>query len=98
MSNVYAVYDSCAGIFGDPFIAVNDAVAKKLFEYSVANASIPQFIRDDAVLYALGFFDSKTGYFTSDVPPYVVSRGSSVVIPDVSRETITEKEDDSVEK
>ena len=87
MNNVFAVYDSCSGIFGDPFIVPNDASAKRIFENTIANPSIPKYIRDDSVLYGLGYFDSHTGYFTFDVPPYVVSRGSSVVVPDVSCET-----------
>lgn len=83
MNNVYAVYDSCSGNFGDPFIVANDACAKRLFDNTLAQSSVPKYIRDDSVLYGLGFFDPKTGYFSSDVPPYVVSRGSSVVVSDV---------------
>lgn len=92
MNNLYSVYDSCSGIFGDPFIAVNDAVAKRMFDNTLAQPSVPQYIRDDSVLYGIGFFDSKTGCFTADVPPYVVSRGS-VVVPDVSREKFSVMED-----
>lgn len=97
MFKVYAVYDSCAGIFGDPFICPSDAVAKRTFEYAISNADIPQYVRDDSVLYGLCTFDRQTGYFTCDVPPYVVSRGSTVV-PDASRDTIIVKESDSIEK
>ncbi len=86
MANVYSVYDSCSGIFGDPMIAVNDAVAKRFFENALSDPNLPKFIREDSVLYCLGSFDNKTGYFTSDVPPYVVCRGSSVVVPDTSSE------------
>lgn len=92
MNNVYAVYDTCSGIFGDPFIAVNDATAKRMFEYSLMNVSIPKYIRDDSVLYALGSFDNASGCFTSDVPPYVVSRGSTVMVPDVPCETSPDSE------
>lgn len=91
MNNVFAVFDSCSGIFGDPFIAVNDAVAKRMFEYSLVNPSIPKYIRDDSVLYCIGCYDNKTGYVSYDSPPYVICRGSTVV-PDVSRETSSDKE------
>lgn len=87
MNNVYAVFDSCSAVFGDPFIAANDAVAKRMFDHTISNSSIPKYIRDDSVLYGIGYFDQQTGYFTCDVPPYVVSRGASVVVSDVSRET-----------
>ena len=92
MNNVYAIYDSCSGIFGDPFIAVNDAVAKRSFEYSLSDPSIPKYIRDDSVLYGIGFFDKQTGYFSADDPPYVVFRGSHVVVRDVSLETSADSE------
>lgn len=98
MSNVYSVYDSCSGIFGDPFIAPNDAYAQRVFNYSLSDPDLPKYIREDAVLYALGYFDSKTGYFTSDVPPYVVCRASSVVLPDVSRNTSASPEVDQIEE
>lgn len=91
-NNVYAVFDSCSGVFGDPFIAFNDNVAKRVFEHSLSHPSVPKYIRDDSVLYGLGFFDNKTGYFTADVPPYVVSRGSSVVVSAPSEEVINNEE------
>ncbi len=92
MNNLFAVYDSCSGIFGDPFVAVNDAAARRIFEIAVSNADIPKFVRDDAVLYCIGRYDNKTGYVSYDSAPYVVSRASSVVIPDVSRETSADLE------
>lgn len=80
-NNVYAVFDSCSSLFGDPFIATNDAVAKRLFVNTLSQPSVPKYIRDDAVLYGVGFFDNQTGYFTTDDFPYVVARGSSVIVP-----------------
>lgn len=85
-NNVFAVYDSCSGIFGDPFIAVNEAVAKRMFEYSLSEPSIPKYIRDDSVLYCIGSYDNTSGYISYDSPPYVVSRGSTVVVSDVSHD------------
>lgn len=82
MNNIYAVFDSCSGIFGDPLIAVNDATAKRIFEFTITQSDIPSYVRDDAVLYGIGYYDNKTGCFTSDRPPYVVCRGSSVIVPD----------------
>ncbi len=87
MNNLFAVYDSCSGVFGDPFVAVNDAAAKRIFELVLSNPDIPKFVLDDAVLYCIGCYDNKTGYVSYDSAPYVVFRGSSVVLPDVSRET-----------
>lgn len=92
MNNVYSVFDSCSGIFGDPVLAPNDAAAKRMFEYSISHPSVPKYIRDDAVLYGIGYFDVETGHFSCDLPPYVVSRGSSVVVPDVSCATSDKSE------
>lgn len=86
MNNLFAVYDTCAGIFGDPFVAINDVVAKRTFEFSISNPSIPKYVRDDAVLYSIGHYDAESGYVTNDVPPYIVCRGSTVVVPGVSPE------------
>ena len=85
MNNLYSVFDSCSGNFGNPFVAANDACAKRLFDNSLAQPSVPKYIRDDSVLYGIGYFDSKSGYFSSDVPPYVVSRGCTIV-PSVEME------------
>lgn len=82
MNNIYAVFDSCSGLFGDPLIAANDAAAKRIFEFTLSQPSIPKFVRDDSVLYGIGYYDNTTGCFTADRPPYVVCRGSSVTVPD----------------
>ena len=92
MNNIYAVLDSCSGIFGDPICAPNDAAAKRMFEFSVVQPSIPKFVRDDAVLYGIGYFDNQAGTFTADVPPYVVARGCSVIIPDTKDEVLSDEE------
>lgn len=90
MNNLYAVFDSCSGIFGDPIVAANDADAKRLFIFSVSQPHIPQYVRDDSVLYGIGYYDHQTGFFTRDVPPYVVARGSSVIVSDDSQEVNTD--------
>lgn len=82
MNNLYAVFDSCSGLFGDPIIAFSDANAKRIFDFTVSQPGIPKYVRDDAVLYGIGYYDNKTGSITSDVPPYVVARGSAVIVPD----------------
>lgn len=92
MNNLFAVYDSCSGIFGEPFVAVNEASAIRMFEFALANADLPKFIRDDTVLYCIGCYDNKTGYVSYDSAPYVVIRGSSVVLPDVSLQTPSDSE------
>lgn len=91
MNNLFSVYDSCSGIFGDPFVAVNENVAKRAFVNSLSHPSVPKYIRDDSVLYCIGCYDNQTGYVSYDSAPYVVCRGSTVV-PDVPCDVSVDKE------
>lgn len=80
MNNIYAVFDSCSGLFGDPLIASNDATAKRIFEFTLSQPDLPKFVRDDSVLYGIGYFDKNTGTFAPDCHPYIVCRGSSLSV------------------
>lgn len=77
-NNLYSFFDSCSGIFADPLVADNDATAKRLFEFSLANPNVPNYVRKDAVLYGIGHFDNTTGTIVQDSMPYVVARGCYV--------------------
>lgn len=83
MNNLYAVFDSCSCVFGDPIISDNDSSAKRFFRYSLSDKNLPDFIRKDSVLYGVGYFDRETGLITSDGLPYIVDRGCNVVVADV---------------
>lgn len=78
--NVYSIFDSTSAVFGDPIICTNDADAIRSFSYALSNPKYPNYIRLDSVLYCLGTFDRETGMFKQDVPPYVVFRGSNVIV------------------
>lgn len=95
MNNLFAVYDSCSATFADPFVAANEAVAKRLFDNTIGQPSVPKYIRDDSVLYCIGRYDNKTGYVSYDSAPYVVSRGSSIVLP---HDTLSEAEVTKIEE
>lgn len=77
MTNLYCILDTCSGVFGDPVVADNDAVAKRVFEYAVSDPSIPDYIRQDSVLYRIATFDRASGE-VCPVVPCVVLRGCNV--------------------
>lgn len=65
---LYSIHDVAAG-FSQPFSAVNDAVARRMFANSV-RAETPNIANtnsEDKTFYKLGELDSETGVITSDV-------------------------------
>ena len=89
--NLYGVFDSCSAIFGDPLVAANDAAAKRLFDFTLSDPGVPDYVRKDAVLYALGHFDNTTGTVVQDILPYVVARGCNV--QPLPRDEVTSNEE-----
>lgn len=55
---VFAIYDRLAGVYGDPFIAKNYALAKRRFDYIMSNSSM---VAKDCTLYSLAEYDVETG-------------------------------------
>ena len=79
---LYAIFDVVAGIFGDPILCDSDALATRFFNASLGDPSIPDYVRNDSVLYHLGHFNRETGEITQDTPAYIVARGTAVTIRD----------------
>lgn len=82
MNNVFAVFDTCSGVFGDPVVVENEASARRIFRYSLSGKGVPDYVRRDSVLYSLGYFDHHTGSFSFEDVPYIIDRGCNVVVPD----------------
>lgn len=82
MSKLYCVLDTCAGVFGDPMCCDSDAVAKRIFDFSISHPSIPDYIRKDSVLYAVADFNRNTAEIIPFVP-VVIARGCNVVVREV---------------
>lgn len=61
-TNIYAVFDSKAGVHMSPWLATNHGVASRSFGDQVMNPESP-FNRhpDDFILFCLGTFDMVTG-------------------------------------
>lgn len=60
---VYAIKDSLSGVFGAPFIDVNDDCAKRTFAVKMQDSAI----RQDLQLFKLGEFAMESGVITSFV-------------------------------
>lgn len=54
---LYTVYDRCAGVYNEPFMAVNENTAIRRFNYMMMNSPM---IKEDCDLYLIGEFDTKT--------------------------------------
>ena len=90
LTKLYAVFDSCAGIFGDIICADSDAIAKRFFEYALSDPTVPDYVRKDSVLYTLGDFNRDTGK-TNSIVPVVIARGCNV-IPSPKKEAAENEE------
>lgn len=71
--NLYSIYDSVTGKFGQPWSAVNDNAAKRAYErLSQDKTTDIHFRPKDFTLYALGELDESTGILTTaqaDITP-----------------------------
>lgn len=62
--NVYAVFDSKAGMHMSPFLSQNHGVATRLFADQVADGRLPfKAHPEDYILFCLGSFDLHAGQF-----------------------------------
>lgn len=66
-NNIYSIYDKQSEIYGRPFYAVNDILAKRTFE-TIANnpeSDIHKYPQDYK-LVKLGHFDTKSGHIEKE--------------------------------
>lgn len=75
--NLYSIYDSVTGKFGQPWTAENDNTAKRAFERLATDDKADLHFRPkDYTLYAVGIMDDQTGSITShqaDITPPLAS-------------------------
>ncbi len=77
---VYSIYDSCANVFGTPFIMDNDNSAIRAFsDYChIPDTSVFKH-PDDYSLYCLGYFCKSTGELKSCSTPLMLMKATSIV-------------------
>ncbi|UPW41574.1 nonstructural protein [Peromfec virus RodF8_53] len=67
--SIFSVYDKVTGLYGNPFVALNEAVAKRSYAEYCANS----YSGPDTQLYLLGEFDQVSGVIISCEKPAFVS-------------------------
>ena len=71
---LFAVYDTTANLYENPFVAVNKAVAVRSFGQACQDVKTPmnQFPKEFR-LALIGIYDDETGVITSNVPETIAS-------------------------
>ena len=71
---LFAVYDSSANLYDNPFVAVNKAVAVRSFGQACQDPKTPmnQFPKEFR-LALIGIYDDETGVITPNVPEAIAS-------------------------
>lgn len=67
---VFSYFDRVAGLFSQPILSVNRAVAIRNF-VAVMRSGDNSVAAPDMELYEIGSFDSTTGLFTAKCPEFV---------------------------
>lgn len=78
---IFTVYDTKASIYGQPFYAVTDGIALRMFSDAVNNNSPDNALNrypEDFTLYYIGEFDDATGSVTGNLTPILVANGTVV--------------------
>lgn len=86
IKNVYSVFDSVSGSFGDPFCAISDAVAQRIIKNSMLGSS-GEFFRvnsGDFSLSYIGSFNDSDGSFEPCFPVRCVCQLSILAQESVS--------------
>ena len=62
---LYSICDTVAEEFGEPFLAVNDAIAVRCFHLGLSK--VDPMVKPDYRLYQVGFFDIESGMISENV-------------------------------
>lgn len=77
---IFSIYDTAAEIFNQPFTAVNQAVAERMFGQIVNDPSTNfRFHPEDYRLYLVGTFDQHTGVVESREAPGLIVQAIDVL-------------------
>lgn len=75
---ICSVFDSKAGVFANPFVAVNLAVARRDYLYACTDPTTALSRNpSDYSLFQLATFDDESGLLTACVPPVFISSSVS---------------------
>jgi len=76
ITNVYGIQDTIAGTFNNPFVMMNDGMAKRAFQQLTDDpqSSINK-APGDYKLFKLGTFDDNSGLLTPEKTPKYLATG-----------------------
>lgn len=81
--NLYAIYDTVAEVFNNPFVSINNQSAIRDFSTSVKE----QPHKDDYALYHIGAYDDNAGTITASDTPLKIYSGLEVKVDNVTEMT-----------
>lgn len=68
--NMYSLYDRVSGLYSEPFVAQNDEIAKRRFNYFCEHSPM---IASDCELYCVGVWHNSQGFvYGNDKPVFIV--------------------------
>ena len=62
--NVYAIFDRVAQSYGEPFLAQNNNLAQRRFNYVMQNSPM---VANDTQLFKIGEYNTDTAILTSSI-------------------------------
>lgn len=73
--NIYSIYDRVAGVYSEPFLEKNDALAVRRFQYCLSQSPM---IKLDCDLFRIGVFDELAGVIQACERPEFIKRYEEV--------------------
>ena len=90
--NMYAIHDSKAGAYGQPFLLQTNGLASRSFIQAVMKQDSP-FNKDplDYTLFRIGNYDDETSIIKSETPPeMLITAMQAIIISDKENQKIIE--------
>lgn len=89
--NIYVLYDSVSGNFGELFTLANDAEMRREFEQLVRNPAIPDYAITDCCVVRLGSFisDIENPHIVPESVPAVILRGGNYNVSEIRGQVST---------
>lgn len=83
--NIYVLFDSVSGNFGELFTLANDAEMRREFEQLVRNPAIPEYAITDCCVLRLGSFisDTENPHLVPESVPVVILRGGNYNVSEI---------------
>lgn len=72
---IFTIYDRVSGVYSEPFLAVNQGVAVRRFNFLMQNSAM---VKDDCQLYCIGVFNTLSGVVDSSSNPEFICSYSEV--------------------